>query len=75
MSLLGPRGRGGGLFCFLHGIFDRRAGVGPAENKQEKNKKKYNVVNNMGSFLISSCVKGCDSHLGLVFILVCVSRS
>lgn len=72
VGLLGSGWRGGGLLCFLHGIFNRGAGVGPAGEvtwwiKYNEVKEKCRVQD--------TCYRWGDFHLGLVFVLMFGSKS
>lgn len=49
MGLLGSRRRRGGLLRFLHRVFERRAGVGPAGEvaQVEKQKRRIRLTSNV----------------------------
>lgn len=76
VGLLGSRRRRGGLLRFLHRVFERRAGVGPAGEvtQVEKQKRRIRLTSNVR---VNTCgvLVFFFFYLGLVFVLICVSRS
>lgn len=74
VGLLGSGWRGGRLLCFLHRIFKRGAGVGPGgEATRAEEQNHLNEVNEQRKSVLNLFFF--ISHLGLVFVLICGSRS